>query len=166
MTHYDSPSNPKQLKARFPYMFDGENIGFSFARGWFPLFCKLCEDIDTLLGEYKRGFHWVQVKEKFGYARFYWEMPDYPKRLRISVVTETGVAEYGPSHAEGSLAEQIEALVREATAATRTRCIVCGEAATLDQSDSSYVLVVCKGHANQRRLGNLDPQWFNEEEVE
>lgn len=157
--------NPKQLKARFPYMFSGENIGFSFVRGWFPLFAKLCEDIDALLGEDKRGFHWVQIKEKWGFARFYWEMPDVPARLHVSVVTDSGVAEYGPSHAQGSLADRIAALVREATVATRTRCIVCGEAATLDQSHS-YVLVVCQHHAEQRRLGKLDRQWFSEDEVE
>ena len=51
---------PKQLKARFPYMFAGENIGISIARGWMPGFQILCERLDALLGENKQNFHWIQ----------------------------------------------------------------------------------------------------------
>lgn len=157
--------NPKQLKTRFPYMFAGENIGFSFFRGWFPLFSKLCEDIDALLGEDKGGFHWVQLKEKFGYARFYWEMPGYPKRLHVSAIAENRVIEFASLHPEDSLASRIDDLVREATTATRSRCIVCGEAAPLDQSES-HVLVLCKRPTRQRRGRKLDPPWFSDEEMQ
>lgn len=156
--------NPKQLKARFPYMFAGENIGFSFYRGWFPLFAKLCEDIDALLGDDKRGFHWVQLKEKFGSVRFYWQMTGHAQQLQVTVFSESGVAELSKHHRDSTLGGQIEALVREATVATRSRCIVCGEAATLDQSDS-YVLVLCQHHTAQHRLGALDMAWFSEEEL-
>jgi hypothetical protein len=157
-------TTPRQLKERFPYMFAGQNIGFSFYRGWLALFENLCQDIDALLGQDKRGFHWVQLKEKFGSARFYWDMKGYANKLHVSVISEKGVLELGPHHPDSnSPAGQIEALVRAATAATRSRCIVCGEAATLDQSDS-YVLVLCEAHARQRRLGKLDRPWFSDEE--
>jgi hypothetical protein len=59
-------TTPKQLEARFPYMFAGQNIGFSFYRGWFALFENLCQDIDALLGQGKRGFRWVGIKNGLG----------------------------------------------------------------------------------------------------
>jgi hypothetical protein len=158
--------NPKQLKLRFPYMFAGENIGFSFYRGWFPLFAKLCEDIDALLGEDKRGFHWAQLKEKFGSASFYWEMTGYAQQLHVSLISDNQVDEFSTRYRKDSLPSQIDTLVREATMATRSRCIVCGEAATLDRSES-YVLVLCEHHATRRRQDQkLDPPWFSDEELQ
>jgi hypothetical protein len=88
---------PKQLKDRFADMFAGQNIGFSFYRGWFALFENLSHDIDALLGQDKRGFHWVQLKEKFGSARFYWAMKGYANKLHLSVISEKGVLEFGPT---------------------------------------------------------------------
>lgn len=155
--------NPKQLRARFPYMFAGKNIGFDLARGWFPAFVKLCEDIDALLGDDEHGFHWVQLKEKFGSARYYWEMAGNTARLHLSLVSEDGVLEVGPSDPKGSLAARIQRLVNEATDATRSCCIVCGEPATLDQSQP-YVLMLCAHHTMQRQQGELDSPWFSEEE--
>lgn len=156
--------NPKQLKAKYPYMFAGENIGLEFYRGWFALFEKLCQDIDSLLGPDKRGFHWTQLKEKFGSARFYWAIKGHKQTLHVNVITETEVIELTPTRRnDGSLASQIDALVRQATAQTRSRCIVCGEAATLDEYES-YFLVLCERHARQRRLGEFDPSWFSDEE--
>lgn len=148
----DEIPNPKQLRARYPYMFAGENIGFSFSRGWFALFSKLCHDIDQLLGENKRGFRWVQLKEKLGSARFYWEMEGYGQRLFHEV------------RPENSLVSQIAALVRETTAETRSSCIVCGQPGWLDQSQP-HVLVLCEHHKQQRVQGVLDP-WFSDEEAQ
>lgn len=67
---------PKELIARYPYQFAGEQISMSFARGWFSLFAKLCADIDQVLGDDKRGFHWRQVKEKFGQLRVYYQLDE------------------------------------------------------------------------------------------
>ena len=69
------PKTPAELKARFPYQFDNpKSLGISFARGWFKGFAELCAEIDTLLGDDKRGFVWAQVKEKFGSARFHFDI--------------------------------------------------------------------------------------------
>ena len=66
---------PRELKARFPYMFrTADPFAFEFPKAWFPAFVKLCEEIDALLGDKKRGFCWLQTKEKFGSARYYWKM--------------------------------------------------------------------------------------------
>lgn len=165
--------NPKQLKARFPYMFAGEHIGLSLCRGWFPLFKKLCEDIDTLLGPDKRGFHWVQLKEKFGSARFYWEMEEHSPSLLIELISATQamtVVKRSRSNdadeAEGasrSVPGLIDDLVRQATVATRSLCIVCGQPGKVNQ-DEPWVLVLCDEHAAQRRRGELPSVWFDGEE--
>jgi hypothetical protein len=165
--------NPKQLKARFPYMFEGEHIGLLFCRGWFPLFTKLCEDIDTLLGPDKRGFHWVQLKEKFGSARFYWEMEGHEPNLHIDFISATqvltAVRRSRSSDADEatdtwrSVPDFIDELVREATAATRTMCIVCGRPGRVNQ-DQPWTLVLCDEHAEQRRRGELESTWFDPQE--
>lgn len=64
-------ATPIDLIASFPYQFAGENIGIEFYRGWMDLFSRLCFAIDEALGDDKRGFHWSQVKEKWGAMRAY-----------------------------------------------------------------------------------------------
>jgi hypothetical protein len=161
--------NPKHLKARYRYMFNGENIGLSFHSGWFALFAQLCDDIDALLGQDKRGFHWVQLKEKFGSARYYWEMDQHEPNLRLDLIGPNAVTSLTmsdlqePGAAEPSLARCIDELVHAAEIATRSKCIVCGRPATLNQ-DQPWILVLCAHHAKQRRLGKLEPAWFPEEE--
>ena len=86
MKHYI----PRRITTRFPYMFEGENIGLSVAAGWTAIFEKLCSDIDTLLGEDKRNFHWVQCKEKFGVARWYWEIEGVEPTISVDIVTSEG----------------------------------------------------------------------------
>ena len=163
--------NPKQLKARFPYMFDGENIGLSFCRGWFPLFTKLCVDIDGLLGPDKRGFHWVQLKEKFGSARFYWAMDGHRPAPRIGLISASQVAAVAsrgncPDQTGGSqpsVARRIDDLVGQTILATRSLCIVCGQPGKPNQ-DEPWILVLCDEHAMQRRQGELESAWFDKEE--
>jgi hypothetical protein len=161
--------NLKHLKARHPYMFAGENIGLSFHRGWFPVFAQLCEDIAALLGPDKRGFHWVQLKEKFGSARYYWEMDQHEPNLRLDLIGPNGVTSLRlsdlqePGTAQPSLARRIDELVRAAEDATRSMCIVCGQPATLNH-DQAWILALCVHHAGQRRLGKLEPAWFPDEE--
>lgn len=67
-------NTPAELKARYTYQFSGPTISVSFTRGWFRIFAQLCDDIDVLLGEDKRGFHWTQVKEKFGVFRAHYQL--------------------------------------------------------------------------------------------
>lgn len=59
------------LEERFAYMFASPNLGLDIYRGWLPDFIDACEQIDVVLGGDKRGFHWRQIKEKYGFARYY-----------------------------------------------------------------------------------------------
>ena len=50
------------LKERFSYMFAGPHAGIDIYRGWLADFASACEQIDALLGDDKRGFHFTQCK--------------------------------------------------------------------------------------------------------
>jgi hypothetical protein len=153
---------PRQLKARFPYQFAGANIGFAFHRGWMPLFIRLCEDVDALLGENKGGFHWVQLKEKFGSARWYWQM-DGGVNVRIDVIGDEGVASISKAGSQEALWQRLGELIHQAEAQTQSRCIACGEPGKQNR-DEPWVLVLCDEHARQRRRGKLGPCWLAEED--
>jgi hypothetical protein len=64
------------ILSRWPYMFDGKNIGLSVSPGWQSVFFDLCVAVDAVLPHELKagggeGFHWTQLKEKFGSARWY-----------------------------------------------------------------------------------------------
>jgi hypothetical protein len=162
-------NTPKQLKQRFAYMFEGDNIGISIPKGWMPEFAKLCEQIDELLGQDKCGFHWTQCKEKFGSARWYWTMQGERKQaLRIDIISgmqavSTTLKSTKPTQSEPSLEDQIGELIGKAESKTQQDCIVCGEGGKLDQQEG-YVLVLCAEHSRQRQLGTLPEFWFEDGE--
>lgn len=153
----------KQLEKRFPYMFAGPNIGLSIPKGWMPLFEKMCEDIDEVLGDDKRGFHFSQCKEKFGAARWYWTMEGRGQSLRLDMIAPNGVvstllktpASDKPEH---SVSEQISKIIEEAEGKTQSSCIVCGKHAKLDNG-GGYFLVLCPTHAAQRKTDTLEKFW-------
>ncbi|WP_218511956.1 hypothetical protein [Variovorax sp. dw_308] len=138
---------PGQLKALFPYMFEGEAISMEFYDGWLPIFAQACEQIDEVLGDNKRGFYWRQVKEKFGTARFYYRM-DGKRRLVVDVIggAEGNILIKMPTNAGDSAADRIDAIVDQAEERTRTTCMVCGAPARTRPYDG-YYLTVCALHA-------------------
>jgi hypothetical protein len=162
--------NPNELKARFPHMFDGKNIGISIPKGWFPIFAKLCEDIDELLGTDKKNFQWVQAKEKFGVARWYYRIDGLSPAIKVRVFDESNAVTVLSDSRKEKPAANVQELVAELIASaeqkTHTTCIVCGDAGHPD-SHSGYVLVLCAQHARQRKNeGNQSMRalWFNEDE--
>ena len=137
--------NPKELRARYPYQFQGPQISMSFSRGWFCLFARLCADIDQALGEDKRGFHWTQVKEKFGAAR-------------LSFQLAPGVAEHQPEFVRHLLD-----LATTAEVASQTVCVACGKPGSISPS-SRWMLALCDQHHKERASGVLTSIWFAEDE--
>lgn len=127
------------LKARYPYQFQGEAIGLELPPGWLPIFSRLCEDIDaTLTKEEKQTFYWVQLKEKFGTARFYCEMGEAKDSLRPEI--RGAVLSFRPIAAN----EKIRDLIAEAEAATGDICQKCGEPGTLRRG--TWWRTVCDRH--------------------
>lgn len=138
--------SPNQLKARYRYQFrDSERNDYSFARGWFPGFVMLCEQIDRILGPDKRGFHWRQIKEKFGSARYYWATDDFTP-FTVDII---GVATLTTQPPEETLDEKLADAISAAQEETQTRCIACGERGEHHQF-GGWVLVLCPAHRGQR----------------
>lgn len=157
----------KQIEARYPYMFSGWNIGISIPRGWISIFEKLCNEIDDLLGSDKGGFHWTQCKEKFGSARWYWEMAGVKAAVHIDVVTPGGVQSYvnDPKTSKSkdeTLTLRLRDLIDAGEQDTTHSCILCGKHGKNDQGDGWYI-VLCPEHKQMRKEGALPPIWFEDE---
>jgi hypothetical protein len=138
-------NNPKKLRARYPYQFAGEQISMSYSRGWFHLFSQLCADIDHALGDDKRGFHWTQVKEKFGSARLYFQMTP------------------GVSSDESDLMQRLLSLKNEAEAASQRTCVACGQPGRV-YPDMGWMLAVCETHHQEQAAGTLGSIYFEDDE--
>lgn len=163
---------PKELKSRYPYMFNGNNIGISFSKGWFKTFAQLCKDIDALLGEDKQGFHFSQVKEKFGTIRIYWGLSKMDGPTRIDVQTPDGVMSFINDPAarvkdetRQELMREIQRLISEAEEKTTELCVVCGARGEMDRG-TGYYLVLCPRHIAQRKKNprGMDSPWFGPED--
>ena len=134
----------EQLKARFPYMFMGKTVSMEFHDGRLPTFTEACEQIDKVLGENKREFRWVQVKEKFGSARFYFRL-GRSKRVVIDVIDPQGEEGHAPiknaTKVGDAVASRIAAIVDQAEARTQTICMLCGaDAQTRSYDGYSWTL--------------------------
>lgn len=143
---------PKELKGRFPYMFEQDPFGgLAFHRGWFEVLVQLCEDVDQCLGLSKRGFHWIQLKEKYGAARFQWEMDPISPETELEMDAQ-------PEHEDGGeedhLRRRIADLIASACAATRSICIACGQPGA-SHSFNGWSLVLCERHVREREMGRL-----------
>jgi hypothetical protein len=137
--------SPGALKRRFPYMFEGSNIGFDFYRGWMPIFAWACEEIDTVLGQDKRDFRWVQLKEKYGAARFYYAMGKSDAHpVEIDTPARLSSMRADPA-LEQVITRAVEDIVDKASAATESACVVCGSNATV-QNYGGYLVNLCVVH--------------------
>ena len=164
-TNHNLPDTLQALKERYPYMFAGQNIGFAFYRGWFEMFVQLCADIDAALGENRRGFHWVQIKEKFGSYRLYYSMQQDAGVTSISYEAVPGPGHVGlrpraepvDAGAPASPAQRIRQLVNQAEDATTGMCMACGAPARVKSYGGNY-LNLCGRHAPDLSLAHDDPR--------
>lgn len=151
--------NLDELRARYPYQFAGENIGLCVPKGWIPAFAKLCADIDQVLGKDQFGFHWTQLKEKFGSGRFYYGFKGRKSDLHLDLIGPEGVAS-GVLHLKRKertdsdkvftrISAEVFRLTEEAARQTRHTCLVCGSHGEIDL-EGGYALVLCPGHKASR----------------
>lgn len=145
----------KELQARYPYQFAGPIISMGTTQGWFRLFVQLCEDVDQTLGPAKRGFHWRQIKEKFGQARIYY---------RLGTVEDHDDEDDGNSkHFEGraELMQKLLELKMAMESASAHICAACAEPGYVS-SRSGYMLALCEWHHRQRAAGEDFSVWIEE----
>jgi hypothetical protein len=136
----------RALRERYPYMFVAPRFGQDLYRGWLADFIIACDDIDQLLRDNKRGFHFRQIKEKLGWARYYWRT-ETVKPLRLSIFTNGGVLErqHGLENAD-DVENQISQILLNAENSSRQKCIVCSEPAE-SRSFGGWLVCTCERHS-------------------
>ena len=154
------PSSLQEIQALYPYQFSNPVLGVAVAKGWMPVFAQLCADIDQLLGADHFGFHWSQVKEKFGSARFYYRFQGRKSGTRLDIQTPNGVwSQHVPAERQirterdrsfQEIDQAVLKLTMAAEVATQRVCLLCGQPGVAD-AELGYVMVLCPGHQAQRR---------------
>lgn len=134
-----------ELKQRFSYMFTGPNIGLDIFRGWLPDFVEACEAIDALLGNEKKGFHFSQCKEKYGWARYYFSTSGV-RINKISMRFKGGIRELTTGLEGHELEQQITKILDAAEEKSMTKCIVCGEPSEI-RTYSRWDICACEKHS-------------------
>jgi hypothetical protein len=156
-------SSLQLLQTRYPYMFANLVSGPYIARGWYPVFEELCEAVDQVLGADKHGFHWIQIKEKFGTARLYFAMDGHSPHFLDLLAGQDHTTPRDPQDPDEQLAsvsQQLSALIEAAMLRTHSLCILCGAPGKLDEHDG-YWLTVCPQHAKDRLTGRFKQLWLN-----
>ena len=135
----------RSLKERYAYMFVAPRFGQDLYRGWLADFITACHHVDQLLGDDKRGFHFRQIKEKLGWARYYWRTENV-KPLRLSLFTNEGVLErlHGLESADEA-ENQIAQILLTAERSSRQKCIVCAAPAE-SRSFEGWLVCTCEQH--------------------
>ena len=147
------------LEQRFAYQFK-DNIGIDIARGWADGFVKLCEAIDAETASdptgQHYGFHWRQVKEKFGTARLYYRMDGTRPTLRVDAIDAGGnvtplYRSSEPDRSSGATPQgTVAALIEAAELWMQRVCIVCGRTPAALDKTGGCILNLCEHHAQQR----------------
>lgn len=141
-----------ELERRFSYMFAGRQLGIDIYRGWLADFVELCEAIDGILGENKRGFYWRQVKEKYGFARYYFRT-DEVHSVRLSMSDGKSVREINTGLEGHEVEQKISKVCHDAEVKSATKCSVCGEPSSI-QNCLGWLLCVCEKHVPTERGGH------------
>lgn len=135
----------QELKQRFSYMFETPALGLDFYRGWLPDFITACEKIDGVLGEDKRGFRFVQAKEKYGWARYYFST-DRARPMRLSINDGNGVHELTTGLAEEHEIEKaISGILTAAEKDSTGKCIACGSPGEIRRR-GGWLVCTCEAH--------------------
>lgn len=135
------------LRNRFPYQFESLPSDVEFFSGWCRALERACEQIDAALRDDKRGWHWTQIKEKFGVARLYYRFGwSKTATLRLDMAARANVASLHFLDAPADpVAAHIHRIVSEAEAATAAQCMVCGGPAQL-QLYEGWWATLCDRH--------------------
>ena len=134
-----------ELKSRFSYMFSSPHAGIDIYRGWLPDFIEACEAIDTLLCDDKKGFHFSQCKEKYGWARYYF-LSDGVRINKISMRFKDGIREITSGLDGHAIEKQITKILNDAEEKSMTKCIVCGAPAEI-RTYGRFECCACEKHS-------------------
>lgn len=106
----------------------------SVGEGWWPMIHDMCAEIHETIKEepnYQLGFQWLQIKEKFGTLRAYFQI--FPPIL-------------------GSMHDAIDKIVINCEKKSEKTCEVCGGPGKL--TSSGWLITLCDDHAKRREEEN------------
>jgi len=107
--------------------------GFDIGKGWYYILYELCYKLDYIEKKFATGVIWKQIKEKFGSARFYYNIK-YSKAKTIkykvfSAFDKIGISSF--KNAEDKLNnivyELIDSMIDKAESKTDKTCEISGE---------------------------------------
>lgn len=120
------------ILARYPLLFAGDNIGLSAGVGWWPALEDAFNEITGILNTYQGlGFNAVQIKEKFGGLRFYYDCG----RTEGSQLSDELLQE---------ARAKIDHAVMEAERKASTACEICGQPGT--RMGKHWIKNLCEEH--------------------
>ena len=115
------------LKKPFAHLYGGRQIGDSVGPGWWPILIQAFTKVDTLMQAHPGfKFNTVQIKEKFGGLRFYFNITHVN-----DTVDEDGERVPANIKASESIYNQAREFIREAEDRASATCEDCGEPGTL-----------------------------------
>jgi hypothetical protein len=107
---------------KFSYMFHQTQGPLVMADDWIAIFASTCAEIDQLLGDDKRAFHWQQLGHEGNRVDWYWALgEEYAPSVvmyRSLAAVDFGVAN-SPMDPENTLREGIRATVLRGEANAR-----------------------------------------------
>lgn len=152
----------QKLRQNFPFMkqnrVNGEKNtyrrwGCECSGGWYSLIHNLCQEITEKYAEYQLPVDIVvlQIKEKFGMLRFYYEYEDSPCKLQALDFIGSGASiRFSPENSEEtpkqSLRKEIASVVRKYEKKSASVCEICGADNAERRNISTkhyYVKTVC-----------------------
>ncbi len=138
--------------------------------GWLAAGLWTVAVLYATLGFRQFSFHFTQIKEKFGSARFYWTMrreaEDGPMRVKFNDFTESGqvvhLSRNKTLESATNLAQRVAAIIDAAELETEHLCIACGKPGE-STNRQGYVLVVCPEHAPRFMNRTLENYWLDDD---
>lgn len=138
----------KALSRRYPYLFGATPLGISIAPGWLAIVARLCARIDAVLDPAEKSrVRIVQIKEKLGGLRVYWDSRPTPPGTDESDTAVPGRGERAASVAARSLYDRLAPPVRAAEKASYAACLFCGAPGRL-RHDRPWILTLCDRHSS------------------
>ena len=141
----------RKLPSRYSYMFplQGQERARAYAwfRGWLPEVAVMCDRIDLLLGDNKRDFHWIRVREKFGAPSFHYQM-EGKARFAVNLHRPQDVrrVDCAPRETFDPVAVAVQEVILETEVELRSHCIICGAPATITNAQGPWASL-CAFHS-------------------
>ncbi|MDP3457043.1 hypothetical protein [Methyloversatilis sp.] len=167
------------LQDRFDEQFRGPHyLGTSIHAGWKPVVERALERVrEALTPEEMAAFHWVQIKEKFGHLRMYWNSAVVPislmsedgvEEIAIDTSFDKGLSDKSPVNEVTSeheisiltaLRQKIDVIVQAAESEARRTCHCCGQPGRLYYGGCWATL--CDEHAEERQFPPVYGEWLD-----